>query len=67
MWVANNGARVGAAAFALGLSLAGPVVGVAAADATVRLGKLCHVASWFHLSILRGASRILDCSKSTSK
>ena len=34
MWVARNGARVGAAAFALGLSLAGPVVGVAAADGT---------------------------------
>ncbi|MGI9161423.1 MAG: Ig-like domain-containing protein [Mycobacterium sp.] len=34
MWVARNGARVGAAAFALGLSLAGPVVGIAAADGT---------------------------------
>lgn len=32
MWVARNGARVGAAAFALGLSLAAPVVGVAAAE-----------------------------------
>ena len=34
MCVATNGARVGAAAFALGLALAGPVVGVAAADGT---------------------------------
>ena len=39
---------------------------IAAADATVRLGKLCHVASWFHLSILRGASsnsRLLEVNQ----
>lgn len=34
MWVARNGARMGAAAFALGLSLAGPTVAVATADGT---------------------------------
>lgn len=34
MWVARNGARVGAAAFVLGLSLAGPGVAVASADGT---------------------------------
>ena len=34
MWVARNGARVGAAAFALGLSLAGPTIAVTAADGT---------------------------------
>ena len=34
MWVVKNGARVWAAAFALGLSLAGPGLAVAAADET---------------------------------